>query len=87
MGTELEHGVGADTVSRRACRWALPDSRGGASITLTFVFASWLTTTGVFIASWVLYDGAKAIGLMEYGGAVTAILAIWLGREYRAAKQ
>ena len=61
---------------------ALPDSRGGRSITLTLVVLSWAATTAVFLRSWFA-SGSSPVGVTEYGMAVAAILAIWLGREWR----
>jgi hypothetical protein len=62
---------------------ALPDSRGGRSITLTLVMLSWAATTAVFLHSWFA-SAATPVSATEYGMAVTAILAVWLGREWRA---
>jgi hypothetical protein len=56
---------------------SLKDSRGRESITLSFVIGSWLTTTGMFV-----WKG-DAGDMMTYGAAVTAVLAIWLGREWQ----
>lgn len=63
---------------------ALPDSRGGRSITLTLVVLSWAATTAVFLRSWFV-SGSAPVGVTEYGMAVAAILAIWLGREWRVS--
>ena len=60
---------------------SLKDSRGRESLTLSFVAASWLSTTGMF-----LWKGSAA-DMISYGTAVTAVLAIWLGREWTEKKK
>jgi len=50
--------------------------RGRESVTLTFVAASWLAMTVVFV-----WRGTAA-DILNYGTAVGAVLLIWLGREY-----
>jgi len=50
--------------------------RGRESVTLTFVAASWLAMTVVFV-----WKGTAA-DILNYGTAVGAVLLIWLGREY-----
>lgn len=52
------------------------DSRGRESTTLKFVSVSWLAVTLVFV-----WKGGAA-DMASYGGAVLAILAPWLGREW-----
>lgn len=59
------------------------DSRGEKSITLSFVTASWAIVTVAFARSWLFpVDGMMPMGAGEYGAAVAAIMAIWLGREW-----
>lgn len=55
---------------------SMKDSRGRESITLSLVIASWLSTTGMF-----MWKGG-ADDMLNYGTAVAALLAIWLGREW-----
>lgn len=59
------------------------DTRGKQSRTLAFVSVSWAALTIKFIAAGVTV-GDVSIAQMtatEYGLAVAAVLAIWLGRE------
>ena len=56
--------------------FVIKDSRGRESTTLMFVTLSWLVVTGIF-----LWKGSAA-DILNYGTAVAAILAIWLGREW-----
>lgn len=59
------------------------DTRGKQSRTLAFVSVSWFALTVKFIAAGITV-GDIAIAQMtatEYGLAVAAVLAIWLGRE------
>ena len=56
------------------------DSRGRESTTLMFVTASWLAISVVFVFAGL--KNASADGIQEYGIAVSAILLIWLGREW-----
>ena len=58
--------------------FVIKDSRGRESTTLMFVTLSWLVVTGIF-----LWKGSAA-DILNYGTAVAAILAIWLGREWQA---
>ena len=63
-------------------RFAVTDSRGRQSVTLTFVAISWAVVTLAFGRSWLLpADGMPPMGASEYGGAVLMILGVWLGRE------
>ena len=55
---------------------SLKDSRGRESTTLSFIGASWLAVTVMF-----MWKGSAA-DIMQYGTAVGAILLIWLGREW-----
>lgn len=61
------------------------DTRGRESTTLTFVFISWLAVLIKFIIAGftlpVLGD-MPPMTAGEFGGATTAILAVWLGREW-----
>jgi hypothetical protein len=64
------------------------DAKGRESRTLWFVTVSWLVMTARFIAGGV----ELAIGpvhwqiapslVLDYGGAVAAIIAVWVGREW-----
>jgi len=51
-------------------------ARGRESITLNFVAASWLAMTVMF-----MWKGGAA-DITNYGLAVAALLAVWLGREW-----
>lgn len=61
------------------------DSRGVRSTTLKFVSVSWAVITIKFLVAGI---EIPTLGLMppmtatEFGISVTAVLAIWLGREY-----
>jgi len=56
----------------------IKDSRGKKSTTLGFVTLAFYTATLAFL--YTVYKSGTA-DLMTYGGAVTAILAPWIGRE------
>lgn len=64
------------------------DARGRESRTLAFVGLSWLLLTLRFALGGLALDfGAwrfevAAAALVDYGAAVAAVLAIWLGREW-----
>ena len=66
----------------------LKDSRGRESKTLFFVTVSW----AVVVVRYALGGLETPLGTMpettasDFGLAVAAILAIWLGREWREAK-
>lgn len=57
-------------------KFQLKDSRDKESTTLAFVSASWLAITVMFV-----WKGTAA-DITNYGIAVAAVLAIWLGREW-----
>ena len=64
----------------------LKDSRGKESTTLTFVVISWLVVLIKYLVSGITLGplGLQPIvGTGEFGAAVTLILAIWLGREWK----
>lgn len=64
------------------------DSRGRESRTLWFVTVTWLVMTARFVAGgieftvgpvhWVIAPSL----VLDYGGAVAAIIAVWVGREW-----
>ncbi len=59
------------------------DTRGKRSRTLAFVSVSWFALTAKFVIAGITF-GEIAVAPMtatEYGLAVAAVLAIWLGRE------
>lgn len=67
----------------------LIDSRGKESITLTFVALSWSALLGKFLVAGMSLGPLGVMPLMsapEFGGSVTAILLIWLGREWTEKK-
>lgn len=64
------------------------DARGRESRTLWFVTVSWLVMTVRFIAGGMEFTigpvhWAIAPSLvLDYGGAVAAVIAVWVGREW-----
>ena len=68
------------------------DSRGRESRTLWFVTVSWLVMTLRFIAGGIEFSVGPvhwAIApslVLDYGGAVAAIVAVWVGREWVSKK-
>lgn len=65
--------------------WNHLDSRNQESTTLAFVRFSWLVVTIKYLIGGLALGALgimPAIGTGEFGGAVTAILMIWLGREW-----
>ena len=56
----------------------IKDSRGKKSTTLGFVTLAFYTVTLAFL--YTVYKSGTA-DLLAYGGAVTAVLAGWVGRE------
>jgi hypothetical protein len=59
------------------------DTRGKQSRTLAFVSVSWFALTVKFVSAGITFDGITTAPMTatEYGLAVAAVLAIWLGRE------
>jgi hypothetical protein len=67
----------------------IKDSRGKESTTLGFVFFSWLILILKFSVSGIDLGALgvqQTISAGEFGMAVAAILAIWLGREWAEKK-
>ena len=68
------------------------DAKGRESRTLWFVTVTWLIMTARFIAggiqvelgplSWTVEPSL----VLDYGGAVAAVLAVWIGREWVTRK-
>ena len=58
--------------------FTIKDSRGKKSTTLGFVTLAFYTVTLAFL--YTVYKSNTA-DLLAYGGAVTAVLAPWIGRE------
>lgn len=68
---------------------SIKDSRGKESITLGFVFISWAVVVVKFLIAGITIGSLGTmpmIGAGEFGMAVAAILAIWLGREWTEKK-
>ena len=63
----------------------LRDSRGKQSTTLFLIATSWLAMTVVFV--WTAFTNKDASNIATYGGAVTALLVPWLGREFIRSKE
>jgi hypothetical protein len=57
------------------------DSQGRESKTLAFVTLSFIAINARALSVW-FFDALPPITLTEYGTAVAAVLAIWLGREF-----
>lgn len=66
----------------------LSDSRGKESTTLFFVAVSWAVVVFKFAIAGLEYNGVSApsMDVQDFGIAVAAILAIWLGREWTEKK-
>lgn len=67
----------------------LTDSRGKESVTLSFVAISWVALLCKFLLAGMTLGPLGVMPLMsapEFGGSVTAILLIWLGREWTEKK-
>lgn len=63
------------------------DSSDRESVTLTFVTVAFIIVTFKFLLSGLDLTGygfgkVTEISIIEYAGAFTAILAVWLGREW-----
>lgn len=74
--------------------WLRPrDARGRESRTLAFVGITWLIMTARFVLGGLgasLGDFKFEIGataMIDYGAAVAAVLAVWLGREWINGKK
>jgi urea transporter len=63
----------------------LKDSRGRESKTLTFVAVTWVVMVFKFAIAGLEYNGVTAppMDVQSFGIAVAAVLAIWLGREWK----
>ncbi len=64
---------------------AMRDTRGKESITLFFVTVSWVVLLCKFALAGINLGALglmPAMGALEFGGAVSAVLLIWLGREW-----
>lgn len=68
------------------------DARGRESRTLFFVAVSWLTMTLRFVAGGLAFEYgpihwniAPAL-VTDYGVAVAAVIAVWVGREWVRSK-
>ena len=68
------------------------DSKGRESRTLWFVTVTWLMMTARFIAGGIefavgpLHWSIAPSLVLDYGGAVAAVIAVWVGREWVARK-
>jgi hypothetical protein len=66
----------------------IKDSKGRESRTLAFVAATWLIMTLRFIAGGIefaigpVHWAVQPSMVLDYGGAVTAILLAWVGRDW-----
>lgn len=70
--------------------WRHLDSRNQESTTLAFVRISWFVVTLKYLIGGLTLGAIgimPVIGTGEFGGAVTAILMVWLGREWTAKTQ
>ncbi len=66
-------------------KWLTMDARGKQSRTLFFVAVSWVVVLVKFAVAGVSLGSLGVMPAMtatEFGAAVAAILAIWLGREW-----
>lgn len=66
---------------------AWPDTRGKPSRTLPFVAGSWLAITIKFVIAGMELGPLGLMPEMDantYGSAVAMVLAIWVGREWKA---
>lgn len=66
-------------------KWMRVDSSGEQSRTLFFVTVSWAAVVFKFIlagATLPVFGTMPLMSATEFGVAVAAILAIWLGREW-----
>lgn len=68
--------------------FTVKDSKGRESRTLAFVTVTWLIMTLRFIAGGIEFSVGSvhwAVApsmVLDYGGAVAAILAVWVGRDW-----
>ncbi|MCO5763747.1 MAG: hypothetical protein NHG36_19975 [Chromatiaceae bacterium] len=64
------------------------DSKGRESRTLWFVAITWLVMTVRFVAGGIdltlgpLHWAIQPSAIIDYGTAVAAIMAVWIGREW-----
>ncbi len=64
------------------------DSKGRESRTLWFVAITWLVMTARFVAGGIevtigpVHWAIQSSAVIDYGAAVAAILAVWVGREW-----
>lgn len=64
------------------------DSRGRESRTLWFVTVTWLIMTARFVAGGIEFTVGPVHWsiapslVLDYGGAVAAVIAVWVGREW-----
>lgn len=64
------------------------DAKGRESRTLWFVTVTWLIMTARFLAGGIdftigpVHWGIAPSLVLDYGGAVAAIIAVWVGREW-----
>lgn len=69
------------------------DTRGRESRTLAFVGVTWLIMSARFVFGGLAADlsgfhfAIDATPMIDYGTAVAAILAVWIGREWVDAKR
>lgn len=64
----------------------MKDSRGNRSKTLPFVVVAFIAVTARFLAGGLTLGQFGEVPAMDgwsYGAAIGAILAIWLGREWK----
>jgi len=64
--------------------FGLSDSRGQKSTTLTLVLIPWFILCAKFLVAGVnipMLGLQPAMGASEFGGGLTLLLVIWLGRE------
>lgn len=67
-------------------KWFTEDARGNRTRTLPFVAVSWAAVVVKFLVGGAALGPLgemPVIGAGEFGAAVAAILAIWIGREWK----
>lgn len=68
--------------------FTVKDSKGRESRTLAFVTVTWFIMTARFIAGGIEFTvgpvhwSVAPSLVLDYGGAVAAILAVWVGRDW-----
>lgn len=68
--------------------WMRISTDGDESRTLFFVFVSWLVLVVKYLLAGLtlpVVGTVPAMSATEFGSAVTLVLAIWLGREWKEA--